>query len=214
MELDSKPISDLPVETYYILDASAVFHEPDIRAYSKDYKNIESSAAFILTTAFLREIDNTKYKHKHVHTNHNSFMQVLRDALKIGKLSKGVKIDNGDLYIIFFPDNLEKFKDEDFDFLPHKYPDRQLLTFAKMLKGKDINVSIISRDGLMGVLCRENSIGYIYLDEKDVTKDKEKEMEKPNFNIIEDEVSTYNTMPNTVKAEEMTRLAKSNKLRA
>ncbi len=168
-KLDLKLIKQNTTKNFFILDSSAIFKDHEINLYREKYLGIKGPACFLLTTIILKELDDTKFKSPSLRQAHKDFMQLLRDIQRMGKLSNGIGINAKGDQVLYFPDNLEGLNDDKFAFLNREYADRQLLILARVLKREKINVTIISQDSLIGVLCKENGIKYLYLMEKRIS---------------------------------------------
>jgi hypothetical protein len=158
--LDSEPLdlSAVPSGHCYVLDASAVLADPSIDEYVESYE-LDQPAVFILTTVCLREIDDQK---RGFRKSHAAFMEKIRIWSRTAKLSTGPLIGD-ERRLFFLRAKIEDATDSLFDWLHKDYGDRQLLCLARQLQQAGRTVTILSRDGLMKVLCKEVDLGYEFI---------------------------------------------------
>jgi hypothetical protein len=167
-----------PSRRIYILDASAIMNDPRFWEYSFNYKKkIKRPCTYVITTLFLKEIDNKKNKDKE---KHKVFMDRIRqeygprkrklsDGIKLGQYRGGTKVGEcDDEEMIFYKGNLAKIPLSEktkkaIDFLDDDYSDKYLIGFAMELKAMEYRVTILSADVLIKILCRENNIGYCFI---------------------------------------------------
>jgi len=166
-------LDKIHAENFYIFDTCVVLDDSCIEKYSEKYKHIKAPAVFIITTAFLKEIDDLRHKSSFIKNNHDIFMSYLREYCNKGKLSKALKINPKGDYIYFHRENLKNIaaKNLELNWLDNDLIDKQLLCLAIDLKSKfKKKVTIISKDGLLKVLCTEQDVEYVYPEEKEELK--------------------------------------------
>lgn len=159
--LDLGVINKLPVNRFYILDASAVLKDPYIEKYSKTYNSIKQGSCFIVTIRFLKEIDDASHKNRERPAF--LFMKNLLELCKRQKLSEAVLMKDTQDYLYYYPHDLGLYECDKYKSFPDDYTDKQLLCFAMQLKELKKEVSIITNDILLQILCIEEGINPIYI---------------------------------------------------
>jgi len=160
-------------KNYYLLDASAVLKYPDLTKYP-EYFDIITPAVFIMTPDFLNEVDKGKFKNT-IEPQREFVMSLIKFAEK-GKLSQRVEIASKTEVLFYKEKNLRlDFGENGFEYLDDTYVDKWILIFASKIRKKTKNISIISRDGIMRVICGELDppICYVFADKEKPSTDED-----------------------------------------
>lgn len=185
-----KEILDLSLETNIcILDTSAIVENPDVAEYCKIYKK-HKPIVFVLIPAVLNELDGLKLKKKKILESIIDFEKLLLKCAKGGKLSIAKHVNQKDK-IMFLKLELHDSVSKDYAWLKDFYTDKRIICVGKQLKAMGYkNISIVSRDILLQILCREENIKFIYQPDKK-KKDVVQESDWSKKEIQNENSSTY-----------------------